>query len=130
MEEKLKVAEHLAEQSFKALLGSCSQCIFITEQLLKIIGVPEEGTSLSIKTMNGEASHKSNVIEGLEVSNSKDSFKWIKLPKAYSRDELLVNEADIIIPEKLKVEPFNTDCFRSHKDWKGTNRFVNKSKLL
>ena len=98
------VPVHLCHPSSKrvrrtqALLDSCSPGTFITEQLLKRIGVSEECTSISIKTMNGET-YKSNVIEGLQISNSREFSKWIKLPKTYSRDQLPVNEEDIITPE-------------------------------
>ena len=51
--------------------------------------------------MNGEASYNSNIIERLEVSNSKEFSKLINFRKAYPRNQLLVNEEDIITPEKL-----------------------------
>ena len=52
------------------LLGSFSQCTFVTEQLLNKKGVLGEYMSLSIKIMNVVASCKLSVVKGFELWNS------------------------------------------------------------
>ena len=56
------------------LSDSCCQGTYIMEQLLKGTVVSRAATSLSINTMNGEASYNSNLIYRLEVSKSEECF--------------------------------------------------------
>ena len=58
-----------------------------------------------MKTLNGEVTENSKVIEGLEVSNSCDLgqefVKWLRLPKSYTRKDIPVNSSDTIKPDQL-----------------------------
>ena len=45
-----------------AVLHSCSQGIFILERLLKRFGIKGRKTAINIKTLNGEVTNKSSVI--------------------------------------------------------------------
>ena len=92
------------EVSTFALLDTCSQGTFVTDDLLKKLGLSGVRTSINIKTLNKKV--KSPLIEGLMVSKqppSKDKkIQWVKLPKLYSRDHIPVDSAEIATPEKLK----------------------------
>ena len=87
-----------------ALLDTCSQGTFVTDDLLKKLGLSGVRTSINIKTLNKKV--KLPLIEGLMVSKqppSKDKkIQWVKLPKLYSRDHIPVDSAEIATPEKLK----------------------------
>ena len=56
-------------------LDTCSQGTFVTDDLLKKLGLSGVRTSINIKTLNGDKKVKSSLIEGLMVSKqpmSKD----------------------------------------------------------
>ena len=93
------------EVSTFALLDPCSQGTFVTDNLLKKLGLSGVRTSTNIKTLNGNKKMTS-LIEGLMVSKqllSKDKrIQWVKLPKLYSREQIPVDLAEIATPEKLK----------------------------
>ena len=64
-----------------ALLDSCSQGTFILERLLKRCGIKGRKTSINTKTLNGEVTNKSSVINGLKVASSRNSSEdWLELP--------------------------------------------------
>ena len=94
------------EVSTFALLDTCSQGTFVTDDLLKKLGLSGVRTSINIKTLNGDKKVKSSLIEGLMVSKqplSKDKkIQWVKLPKLYSREHITVDSAEIATPEKPK----------------------------
>ena len=52
------------------LLDSCSQGTFILETLINDLGVKGKRTSITIKTLNGEVTHKAIVVKGLRVRSS------------------------------------------------------------
>ena len=86
-----------------ALLDSCSQGNFILERLLKRFGIKGRKTSINIKTLNGEVTNKSSVINGLKVASSRNSFEdWLELPDAYTKKYLPVGKEDVATPSKLK----------------------------
>ena len=94
------------EVSAFALFDTCSQGTFVTDDLLKKLGLSGVRTSINIKTLNGNKKVKSSSIEGLMVSKqplSKDKrIQWVKLPKLYSREHIPLDSAEIATPEKLK----------------------------
>ena len=51
-----------------ALLDTCSQGTFVTDDLLKKLGLSGVRTSINIKTLNGDKKVKSSLIEGIMVS--------------------------------------------------------------
>ena len=93
------------EVSIFALLDTCSQGTFVTEDLLTKLGLTDVRTSVNIKTLNGNKKVRSSLI-GLMVSKhslSKDKrSQWIKLLKPYSREDISVDSAEITTPDKLK----------------------------
>ena len=64
-----------------------------------------KGTTITVKTRNGEVTENSKVIEGLEVSNLSDfeqgNVRWLRLPKSYTRKDIPVDSNDIIKPDQL-----------------------------
>ena len=93
------------EMSIFALLDTCSQGTFVTEDLLTKLGLTDVRTSVNIKKLNGNKKVRSSLI-GLMVSKhslSKDKrSQWIKLLKPYSREDISVDSAKITTPDKLK----------------------------
>lgn len=86
-----------------ALLDSCSQGTFIDERLISHLGVSGRDTSITVKTLNGEHTGRSQVIDGLKVKAKDDSCcNWITLPPTFSKEELPVCSTDVASPEKLK----------------------------
>ena len=74
-----------------ALLDSCREGTFIDMGLLKELKISGRNTNITVKTLNGEKSEESVVIDGLEVasgSNFNSDGKWIRLPKTYSKEKL------------------------------------------
>ena len=54
------------------LLDSCSQGTLMLEKLLHNLGVNGQKTSITIKTVNGDVSSQTTLVEGFKVSSSKD----------------------------------------------------------
>ena len=77
------------EVSTFALLDTSSQGTFVTDNLLKKLGLSGARTSINIRTLNSNKKVTSSLIEGLMVSKQplpKDKrIQWVKLPKLYSR---------------------------------------------
>ena len=60
------------------LLDSCSQGTFILKRLSKRFTKQGRRTSITIKTLNDEVTNKSSVINGLNVSSSRNSSEdWL-----------------------------------------------------
>ena len=55
-----------------------------------------------MKTLNGEVSQMTTVVENLEVAGSLSKPKWIKLPRAYTKQDLPVDEQEIATPGRVK----------------------------
>ena len=88
-----------------ALLDSCSQRIFLKPEVLKEMNPKGKGTTITVKTLNGEVTENSKVLEGLEVSNSSDFgqeiVRWLRLPQSYTRKDTSLDSNDIIMPGQL-----------------------------
>ena len=85
---------------------TCSQATFVSDNLLKKLGLFGVRTSINIKTLNGNEKVTSSLIERLMVSKqplSKDKrIQLVKMPKVYSREQIPVDSGEIATPEKLK----------------------------
>ena len=83
-----------------ALFNSFSQGTFVTEEVLKEMNLKGKGTTITVKTLNGEVTENSKVIEGLKVSNSSDFgqgiARWVSLPKSCTRKNIPLDNNDII----------------------------------
>ena len=84
-----------------ALLDNFSQGRFVMKSIVDTMGI--DGTPITIKTMNDNVTNTSVAVEGLKVCAAAASGKnrWVKIPKAFSRDELQVDAEDIATPEKI-----------------------------
>ena len=87
-----------------AMLDSCSQTTFVTNSLVKRLKMKGRPTNLSIKTINGEERKASTIIEGMivECASSDLGSSQIKLPKAYTNDDLPVDAEEIATESKVK----------------------------
>ena len=82
-----------------AMLDSCSEGTFIENGLLEELKILGRSTNVTVKTLNGERSEESVVIDGLEVANAtkfNSSGKRIIMPKTYSRDKLSIGGGSFI----------------------------------
>ena len=59
-------------------------------------------TTIKVKTLNGEESQETEAINGLKVTSLTGKNGWIDLPVSYTRENLLVGDEDIAIPDKMK----------------------------
>ena len=85
-----------------ALLDNCNQGTFVMKSS-DMMGKDGTPTSITIKTLNGDVTNTSIAVEGLKVCADAASGKnrCLKIPKAFSRDELQVDAEDIATPEKI-----------------------------
>ena len=85
------------------MLGNCSQGTFLMKSIVDTMEIDGTPTSITIKTLNGNVTNASVAVEGLKVCGAAASGKnrWVKKPKAFSRDELQVDAEDIATPEKI-----------------------------
>ena len=71
--------------------------------MLKSFGIKGRKTSINIKTLNGEVTNKSSVINGLKVASSRSSSEdWLELPDTYTKKYLPVGKEDVATTSKLK----------------------------
>ena len=94
------------EVSTSAVLDACSQGTFVSDDLLKKLGLSGARRSINITTLNDNKKLKLSLIEGFMVSKQPLSddkrIQWIKLPQLYSREHIPVDSVEIATPEKLK----------------------------
>ena len=55
-----------------AMLGNCSQATFMGNKLLGPLGLHGRKTSITVKTMNGEVTKSSEVLDGIEVAQASN----------------------------------------------------------
>ena len=85
-----------------AMLDNCSQGSFIKQDLLKRLGVDGQKLSLNLKTLTGEKSEETLMVDNLKVAGvNKMNNDWISLPKVYSKKTLPVEKDDVATPEKV-----------------------------
>ena len=88
-----------------AMLNNCSQATFMQNKLLGSLGLHGRKTSITVKTMNGEVTKSSEVLDGIEVaqaSNESEEKVWVQLPSTYTQEDLPVDNREIATAEKLK----------------------------
>ena len=94
-----------------AMLDNCSQDTFVKEEMTEALGITGAETRVTVKTLNGEISQMTTVVENLKVVGSLGKPKWIKLPRACTEQELPVDEQEIATPKKSeKVELSGKNC--------------------
>ena len=86
-----------------ALLGNCSQGTFVMKSFVDMMGIDGTPTSITLKTLNGDVTNTSVAVKGLKVGAAAASGinRWVKIPKAFSPDELQVDVEDIATLEKI-----------------------------
>ena len=72
-----------------AMLDNCSQATFMQNKLLGALGLHGHKTSITVKTMNGEVTKSSEVLDGIEVAQASNESeeklkKWKYLDKLKS----------------------------------------------
>ena len=91
-----------------SMLENCCQGTFVKEETIEVIGITGVETRVTVKTLNGEISQMTTADENLKVTESLGKSKWIKLPRAYTKQDLPVDEQEIAkkqksgTPEKAK----------------------------
>ena len=74
------------------MLDNCSQGTFVKEEIIEALGITGAETRVTVKTLNGEVLQMTTVVENLELAGSLGRPKWIKLPRAYTKQDLPVDE--------------------------------------
>ena len=84
------------------MLDNCSQGSFIKQDLLKRLGVDGQKLSLNLKTLTGEKSEETLMVDNLKVAGvNKMNNDWISLRKVYSKKTLPVEKEEAATPEKV-----------------------------
>ena len=82
-----------------AMLDNCSQVSFVKVEIIEDLGRSGRKLKLSLKTLTGERTECTEAVDGLIISavDSKKGrpMEWIELPKAYSKNCLLVEKEEI-----------------------------------
>ena len=84
------------------MLDNSSQGSFIQKDLIKELQLSVRKTKLNLKTLNGERTKSTMLIEGMNIKGVSGSNNWIKLLKMYTRTELPVDKEEIATPDKIK----------------------------
>ena len=93
--------------STHVLLDNCSQGAFVMKSIVDTMGIDVTRTSITINLLNGDVAKTSVPVEGLKFLAAAASGKnrWVKIPKAFSRNELQVDaEAIATLETKAKGE--------------------------
>ena len=89
-----------------AMLHTCSQGTFATENLMNQLDINGIRTSTGIRTLIGHQKQSSYLLDGLSVSKlvlgPSEKAKWIRLPSTFTRKEIPVDQSEIATPAKLK----------------------------
>ena len=90
-----------------ALLDSCSQATFISEEILSSLSLQTETTDLTINTITSSKTEKCRVASGLKVKGfHSGSGSWISLPKSYSKFSIPVDPSEIPTVDSIKGWPY------------------------
>ena len=84
-----------------AMLNNCSKDTFVKE-IIEALDITEAETRVTVKTLNGDVSQMTTVVENLKVARSLGKPKWIKLPRAYTKQQLPIDEQKIATSYKAK----------------------------
>ena len=85
-----------------AMLDNCSHGSFIKQDLFKRLRVDGQKLSLNLKTLTGEKSEETLMVDNLKVAGvNKMNNNWISLPKVYSKKTLPVEKGEVASPEKV-----------------------------
>ena len=85
-----------------AMLDNCSQDSFIHDNLVKELGVHGMKTTLNLKTLHGEKTESTMVVEGIKLTAMSGGDSLLPLPNLYTRREIPVDKEEIATPTKIK----------------------------
>ena len=83
------------------MLDNCCQGSFIKQDLLKRLDVDGQKLSLSLKTLTGEKSEETLMVDNLTVAGVNKMNDWIPLLMVYSKKTLPVEKEEVVTPEKV-----------------------------
>ena len=82
-----------------AVLDDQSTDVFITETLLEKLKVEGQEVNLEINTITDANSVLAKKVNGLRIQDTKNRHKSIKIPFAYSQENISARQGDIATPE-------------------------------
>ena len=85
-----------------AMLDNFSQGSFIHDNLVKELGVHGMKTTLNLKTLHGEKTESTMVVEGIKVAGMSGNGSLLSLRKLYTRREIPVGKEEITTTTKIK----------------------------
>ena len=89
-----------------AMLDTCCQGTFATENLMNQLDMNSIRTSVGIRTLIGNREQSSYLLDGLSVSKlvlgPSEKAKWFRLPSTFTRKEIPVDQSEIAISATLK----------------------------
>ena len=101
----MKDANHTKIQTL-AMLGTCNQGTFATENLMNQLNINGIRISIGIRTSTGHQKQSSYFLDKLSVLKlvlgPSEKAKWIRLSSAFTRKEISVDQSEIATPAKLK----------------------------
>ena len=79
-------------QKVYVILDNCSQDSFIYNNWLKELGIQSIKTILNLKTLHGERTESTIVVEGMQVTKTSGDGSLLTLPKLYAESEISVDK--------------------------------------
>ena len=102
----IKISHQSCKKTIRTydMLDICSQGIFIKQDLLKRLDVDGQKRSQNLKTLTGEKSEETLMVDNLKVAGvNKMNNKWISLPRIYLNKTLPVEKEEVANPEKVST---------------------------
>ncbi|XP_066917003.1 uncharacterized protein [Clytia hemisphaerica] len=86
-----------------ALLDTCSQACFISDEIVSLMSLKTISTDLSINTITSVKSEKCQVASGLRVKGlHAGDGSWLSLPKCFSKPNIPVDSSEIPTADSIK----------------------------
>ncbi|XP_066928731.1 uncharacterized protein [Clytia hemisphaerica] len=90
-----------------ALLDTCSQACFISDEIVSLMSLKTISTDLSINTITSVKSEKCQVASGLRVKGlHAGDGSWLSLPKCFSKPNITVDSSEIPTADSIKEWPY------------------------
>ena len=88
-----------------AMLDNCSQATFTRNKSLEALGLHGRKTRITVKTIYGDVTKPSEVLDGIEVaqaSNEREEKARVPSASTYTQEHLPLDNREIAKAEKLK----------------------------
>ena len=82
---KVKHEHGANEVTIYAMLDNSSQGSFISDSLIKKLGVTGSNTTVNQKKLHGLRSEKTVSVEGIKIAQLQGDSVWLNLPKMYNK---------------------------------------------